>query len=460
MVLQIFKIGLSILAAVFSICLVIFSPGTLSETEITVAGLTLVVITLWVTRIIAEHQTAILFFMLSMILSVAPAPVVFSGFSSSAFWLVFGGFILGTGINETGLGERIAEKIAIRLNGSYARLISGLVLIGLFFSFIMPSAMGRVVLLVPIALKISKTFGFKKGSNGLNGVVLATILGSVFPAFAILPANVSNMILSGLSESLYGYSPLYGEYLLLHFPVLGLLKAGFIIILILWLYPANPCFNSSHSDKNRQGMDSKELLLACVLSILMILWFLDFKHHISPAWIALGGALFIMLPKIDIVSTHQFNRHTNIGSLIYIAGVLGLGSVINDSGLGKTMADQIIPHLPFNEATQFINYVSLSVTALFTGVIATMPGIPAILTPLSHELSISSGFPLKSVLMTQVFGFATAVFPYQLPPLIIGLHLGRINFSEALKVCMVLTIISVFILLPLSYYWWKLVGWM
>ena len=459
MVLQTIKIGISLLALIMGLCLVISPPDIFSSSEGMVAGLILVVITFWATGIIAEHQTAILFFMLSMILPVASAPVVFAGFSSAAFWLVFGGFILGIGINTTGLGERIAEKIARRLNGSYAKLITGLVLIGLLFSFLMPSAMGRVVLLVPIALEVSKTFGFEKGSRGFNGVILSIILGSFLPAFTILPANVSNMILSGLSESLYGYSPLYGEYLLLHFPVLGLLKAGFIIILILWLYPDNPSFNDSHSIKKHKAMDLKEIILASVLFILVGLWLLDFKHHISPAWIALGGALFIMLPKIDIVSTRQFNDHMNLGTLVYIAGILGLGSVINDSGLGKTLAQQVIPYLPLNSATPFINYLSLSITSMLTGVITTLPGIPAILTPFSQDLSMASGLPLKSVLMTQVFGFATTIFPYQAPPLIIGFHLAQVKLAEALKVCLILTIISVFILLPLCYYWWKLLGW-
>jgi di/tricarboxylate transporter len=110
MVLQTLKIGISLLALVLGMCMVISPPDILSSSESIVAGLILVVITFWVTGIIAEYQTAMLFFMLSMILSVASVPVVFSGFSSAAFWLVFGGFVLGIDINETGLGKRIAEK--------------------------------------------------------------------------------------------------------------------------------------------------------------------------------------------------------------------------------------------------------------------------------------------------------------------------------------------------------------
>lgn len=89
----------------------------------------------------------------------------------------------------------------------------------------MPSAMGRVILLVPIALSIASHLGFFKGSPGRIGIVLALLLGSFIPAFSILTANVPNIILAGMAESEFGYTLLYGPYLLLHFPVLGLLKA-------------------------------------------------------------------------------------------------------------------------------------------------------------------------------------------------------------------------------------------
>ncbi|GAB6192762.1 hypothetical protein JCM39068_25110 [Desulfocastanea catecholica] len=96
-------------------------------------------------------------------MAIAPPGIVFSGFSSGAFWLIFGGLILGVGINVTGLGTRIAGKAAHHLNQSYARLIAGLVFFGALFGLLMPSALGRVILLVPIAMNMADHFGLQKG---------------------------------------------------------------------------------------------------------------------------------------------------------------------------------------------------------------------------------------------------------------------------------------------------------
>jgi di/tricarboxylate transporter len=60
----------------------------------------------------------LLFFLLATLLSIAPPSVVFSGFQSSAFWLVFGGLVIGVALDSTGLGARIATRVAGQLDGT------------------------------------------------------------------------------------------------------------------------------------------------------------------------------------------------------------------------------------------------------------------------------------------------------------------------------------------------------
>ena len=430
-------------------------PGTQGLT----AALTITALLCWITGIIPEYLTALMFFTLAMLLAIAPSYIVFSGFNSAAFWLVFSGLVLGVGINGTGLGKRIAGKIATHLGNSYFKLINGLVCIGLVFGFFMPSSMGRVVLLVPIGLALADYFGFKKDSNGFVGIMLAIVLGSFIPAFAILPANVPNMILIGMTETLYDYSPLYGEYLLLHFPVLGLIKAIVISYLILWLYPDQPTIDKDKSFNVPNSISKQEILLSIVLLILIVFWLTDFIHHISPAWIALAGACFILLPKIAIVTKQQFCEKINYASLFLVAGILGIGGVINYSGLGNTLTEFLVSYLPLKMNSPFTNYMSLGLGSMLTGIATTLSGVPAVLTPLSGALSSATGLPLKSVFMTQVIGFSIIIFPYQAPPLLIGMQLAKVKLTTALKVCAFLALISAVVLMPLNFLWWKFLGW-
>jgi di/tricarboxylate transporter len=394
-----------------------------------------------------------------MVFSIATPEIIFSGFASAAVWLVFSGLVIGVAISSTGLGKRVADWTATRLHGSYIRIISGLVTAGVLFSFLMPSAMGRVVLLTPITLSLATHFGFKKGSNGRTGILLAVILGTFIPAFGILTANVPNMILIGMAETQYQLPLLYGPYLLLHFPILTFIKALLIVGLILWFYPDEPSEIPEQEKRQHLPMSRDERLLAGVLIIMLVMWMTDFIHHISPAWVALAGALFLLFPGINIVNKKLFNQKVNWASIIFITGILGLGSMINHSGLGHTLAEKILDLLPLGEQQHYLNFASISFASALTGVATTLPGVPAVFTPLSDTLSQATGLPLKTILMMQVIGFSTTLFPYQAPPIVIGLQLSGEKFTGAAKVCLTLAVITAIFLLPLNYFWWRLLGW-
>ena len=70
-----------------------------------------------------------------MLLAIASPKVVFSGFYSGAFWLVFGGLIIGAAVETTGLGNRIARTLIEYISGSYKWVVAAIVLINCIFAF-------------------------------------------------------------------------------------------------------------------------------------------------------------------------------------------------------------------------------------------------------------------------------------------------------------------------------------
>lgn len=442
-----------------SILILIFIPFNLSPGEAKVAALTMLTVGFWATGLQPAHYTSLYFFLFAMLFSVSPPNIVFSGFESAALWLIFGGLILGVAINRTGLGRRIANQIATKIDGSYSLTIGCMVAIGMLFGFLMPSSLGRTVLLTPIAIAMSEQFGFEGGSNGRRAIILAITLGSLMPSFAVLPANVPNMVLSGMAEKEFGIHLLYGEYLLLHFPVLGILKSLIITALIVRMYPDKTSQHSTTSNHQIHPMNKQEKKLSIVLSILLLLWVTDFAHHISPSWVALAGALILLLPKFGIITPQEFDSKVNYSSLIYVAGILGMGAMVSHSGLGNKLADALTDLLPLSKGQSFQNYVSLVLASMITGVVATAPGVPAVLTPFAARLSEVSGLPIKTILMCQVLGFSTIIFPYQSPPLIVGMQLADEKLGPLIKLCSMLAIITILLLLPLDFLWWKYLGW-
>ncbi|MGH1463568.1 MAG: SLC13 family permease [Neptuniibacter sp.] len=439
--------------------LLLFSPATelLNEDQIYTALLIMTGMILFATGALPEYVSALLIMVTAMLLAIAPAEVVFSGLTSTACWLIFSGLVIGIAISETGLAQRISNRFTRYLGSNYTKLITGIVFMGVVLGFVMPSSVGRVVLFIPIALAIAHSCGFDKGSNGQIGVLMAAAFGCHMPTFAILPANIPNMIMIGSAETIHGWTPMFAEYLLLHFPVLGFLKALLIIGIIIKLYPDTPKHNASLGTQTLLSMT--EIRLLVVMLTTLAFWMTDSIHHISTAWIGLAAATILLLPGVGMVSSKSFNEKINISSILVVAGLLSIASLINYSQISIIAGERVLDWLPLSYGNDIVNFFALSLTGMFTGVVATLAGVPATLTPLAEQMSQLTGFSLEAVLMTQVFGFSTILFTYQSVPLMMAMPLAGISLHHAAKICLILSALTVLVLLPLDYLWWQLLGW-
>jgi di/tricarboxylate transporter len=311
------------------------------------AGLGLLVIGFWATGVVPEYLPALLFFLVAVLARLAPPAIVFSGFASTAFWLVFAGVVIGMAVNRTGLGQRLAQRLTGTFGSRYGAVIVGLVAVGTLLAFVMPAALGRVMLLMPIAMAIADRFGFTAGRNGRTGIALAAGMGCFIPAFGILTANVANLVLAGAAEQQYGLRLTYGTYLLLHFPVLGFGKAAAIAALILWLFPDRS--TTPPPAPARPAMKGDERRLAIVLALALEFWATDFAHHMSPAWVGLAAAMLCLFPPLGIMPQKAF-ADMNWGPVLYIAGILGFAALVAAPGLGDALAAGMMAVLPLDAA--------------------------------------------------------------------------------------------------------------
>lgn len=452
----------NIIAAVTTLSALILvlipTPEGVSPTVMKGAALGLFAVGLYATVAIPEYLTALAFFTIAMIFGVAPPDVVFSGFHSTAFWLVFGGLIIGAAVQKTGLGAKLATAITTRLTGGYAMLVFGLALVGIALAFVMPSTMGRVVLLIPIVVALCDHIGYEPGSRERTGLILAMACGTWMPSSAILPSNVPNMVLIGVAENLFGITFNYGEYMLTNLPVNGLLKAALIIGIVMFMFPADPEKQTKDVKETANpplSIDGKKLAL--ILALTLGFWVTDVFHHISPAWIAMAAAIICLWPGIALINGDDLKTKVNFPSTLYTAGILSLGALLVETGAGDWMGGWLLAHLPLSPDAPLQSFYSMIGLGVAVNMASTAPSVPAIVGPLADELATMTGFPLKTVLMTQVIAYSTVILPYQVPPLIVAMHLGGVSMRDGAKMTLALAIVSVIILIPLNYLWW---GWL
>ncbi|MDR3462997.1 MAG: SLC13 family permease [Beijerinckiaceae bacterium] len=414
-------------------------------------------ILVWASAALPEYLAALLFLAAAMVLHIAPADVVFSGFASSAFWLILSGFVFGAAIRKVGLADRVGGLLSGPLSKSWLRMVGGVVALSYALAFVMPSNMGRIALLMPIVMAIADKAEFAEKSAGRTALALAVGFGTFQLSASILPSNVPNLVMTSAAESALGLHFAYLPYLFLHGPVLGLLKGVALTVCLMLLFPATPA--PAGIVEAAPPMSSGEYRLAALLLVTLVLWMTDSVHGISPAWTGLGMACVCLLPRIGFLSSEEFTAGVNFRTCLYIAGILSLAAVVARTGIGSLIGNGLLAVLPLDPARPGLDFgalVGLTSVLSFAG---TANGVPALFTPLARVLSEGTGFPLATVVMTQVIGYATPLLPYQASPIVVAMGMARIPPRDGIKLCLALAAATYLVLVPLDYGWFRLLGW-
>ena len=419
------------------------------------AALTVLTVGLWALGSMPEHVTSLLFFLLAMVLAIASPQAVFSGVASPTMWLVLGGLFIAEAVTKTGLGQRFVGLLLDRYSFGYGGLLTAIALIATALAFFMPATVGRMLLLIPIVMALAARVGFKPGSTGYNGLMLCSIIVCYQSGNGILPANAPNLVLGGAAEALYGVHLIYAEYFWVIFPVLCALKGALVVALVYWLFPA--AVTSAAAPAARTPMSAEERRLAVILIIALMLWATDVVHGIRAGWVALGAAVVCMLPRVGVLSFGAFND-VRLGSFFYVGGTIGLGAVIQESGLGESIGRTLLASLDLQAGADFANFITLGLLGMLAGVLVTNPAQPAVLAPLAGQFADATGWPIKAALMISAIGFNTMILPYQVPPVVVGMQAAGISLRTTLRLVLPLAALGIVVFLPLEYLWWRLIG--
>ncbi|RXJ86493.1 SLC13 family permease [Arcobacter sp. CECT 8985] len=403
----------------------------------------------WATALVPSFFSSLLFLFSCSVFSLSSKELIFSGFASSAFWLVFSGMLIAAAIKNVNLTSRFSKYFSNLKNINYLNILITICIFSSIFSFVMPSSVGRVVLMVPIAIAVANSFGFKEHDKGYIGILLMFILSTSMSGFSILPANVPNMILSGLTSQIYHTEILYSHYLITNFLIFGIIKNIIIITLIYKFFNDTPKLIEQNKTKVR--FSKNEIILLLTILIMICFWATDFIHKIQPNTIAICGVLFLALPFVGIIKTEDVNG-IKFSSLLFVATIIGLGTVVAHNSYIKTLLTDII-NLYTPSSYAVFDYIKVTLFMSLSGIFTTQPTIPAIFTPMAEQISNVTGFSLDQVFMMEVAAYSNIFFAHQAPPLIVGLALSKIKQKYVIKTLFATAIITVVFLYPLQYFW-------
>lgn len=411
---------------------------------------------LWMTRVVPDYVAAVLFFATLAIVGEVPEEKIFAGFQSPAIWLVFGGLILGVAIKKSGLGNRIAAALLARVGHSYLALIGGIVGVGTVMTFVIPSAVGRMMLLLPLVTAIADEAGFKKGSNGRDGIISAICLSCFLPSYGVVTGSIPSITMFGSAEDLYGITFSYAGYLTANFPVLSVSVAVFLVVLIRLMFPATTSRAARRSGADAWSRDEK--IMVAILSAALLFWFLDMLHAISPAWIGLAAGVACLSPRFGPARGTPITESVNFGVWFMLAAFISMGAVMKHSGLGTAIGTSVVETLEIGPGNDFYNFLSVVGISHLVNLATTQMSSPAIMAVLSHPIATAMEWPVEAVLLIQAASWSMPLLPVEIPLMAIGLGMGGVSLRKATRLLLALAVTGGLVILPAQFLWLSYLG--
>ncbi len=445
------------LVVIFAAIAVYFTPppAGVSVEMMHAAALVVFTVGLWAAGSLPEHIVGLLFFMLAMVLAVAPAQVVFSGFASATLWLVLGGLIMAEAVNRTGLAQRLASVLFDRVALSYAQLVVAVVMASIVLSFLIPATVSRVLLLLPIVMALAKRVGFEHDSTGYNGLCLATIVATYQCGTAVLPANAPNLVLAGSAEALYGVQITYAEYLWVQFPVLGALKSLAIIAFVLWLFPAQA--RSAPGVRAIEPLTPEQRRMVVILAVSLVLWATDFLHGIKSGWIALAAGIACLLPWVGVMPVTAFYS-VRLGPYFYVGATLGTRAGDTDDRTERRSRQAAARRAATHARRRFRQFRHVVGAGDIRGAVHHQPGAAGGAGAAGRVFRAGHRLAAESRADGDRGGFhdVSAAVPGAARD---GGAAGGCAADEAmLRLALPLAAFSLLVILPLQYLWWRVIG--
>ncbi len=232
--------------------------------------------------------------------------------------------------------------------------------------------------------------------------------------------------------------------------------AAISVVVITFLFGAKPNMTGD-AEMGTRASPGEQRLLAIML-IALAFWMTDSLHGISPAWVALAAALLCMTPGIGVVSTSVMTKDVNYGAWLFVAGVIGVGAIANDTGLGGAIGELLLANVPLSQDGGIVTFYEIFAVSAAVGLVTTFPAAPPIVTSFSDAIAQATAWPLESVLLAQVPSWMIYPFPHEAPPVAIAMALGGVPMREGLRFLAIYFVIGMLVILPLQYLWGRLLG--
>ncbi|GFM37045.1 SLC13 family permease [Desulfovibrio psychrotolerans] len=454
-------IKLLIAAGLGALILLLPRPDNLPIEAHRLAAILIPLVFLWVSEAIPIGVTALLATALMIMLKVTKSSAAWAPYANQAVMFVMMIIMFGVVLNEVGLAKRLLFWI-LRFAGTNVKKLSFFIAVSsTILSSIFHDATITIIMLFAI-LPIFHAMGITpKKSNNLSKFFIiliplaasaggfGTLLGGGRCALAVDITQKFILETTGVAVKI-GFL----KYAIIEFPVCILTALATWVICYAVFRPKEVELPASVKIESMPKMSSAELGVSLVFSAAFILWFLGDLTGWHVSVVAAIALAFFCAP--GWVSFKTICDKFPWESWIVFGSGVSLGEAMLKSGLGKFLAESLIPLLEGHNA--FITYYGMG---LFGSVLSSMmsnSAAVALSLPITLPMAEMMNMSVETVGLLSPMTTSFIMLVIGCPPTIIAYSTGYFNQIEFSKVAIpwCLVLLAICVLSALTY--WPLIG--
>lgn len=329
-----------------------------------------------------------------VVLGVLPAEDLFATLGSELIWLLLGAFVIAAGVARTGLATRAA--IALVVHARSPRQLVHLLTLGLVVTaYVVPSTSARAVLAVPVFVALAAVLATRERLVKALALLFPTVI--LLSAVGSLLGAGAHLLTSQMLAAATGSGIGYVGWLLLGLP-LAVVSSHLAAELLLWMFTRREdraaTVRITPEDFAGEGLTGPlttvQLRALAALAGTVAMWISEPLHGISPAVVALIGALAVATPRHGVIAIGPALKEVPWSLLLFLAATLALGTALIDSGAAAWLAGRVLEPLSAAPPAVFLAAVVVLSTVLHL-VVQSRSARSSVLVPIVVALAPAAG---------------------------------------------------------------------
>jgi len=448
-----------IVAGLAALCIALIAapaPEGLPEPGKRVLAVAVLAIGLWYTEALAAAVTAVVV-IVALVLSggVANIQEGLIGFADPVVYFLMGVLTIGLAVSRSGLAERVARVFLRRSKGSARSLYAQLLLSFPLLTLLLPSATTRTGILVHVyeqALDLAKV----PRRAPLAQAVMQALSGlNRLASTVILTGGITPVVAAGLIGGIY-----WSQWLLLmSVPYLALLVLG--AILLYFMHQRGFDLKLPPPEERAPTpLSGRELRTAIITLGASLLWLTDALHHWHPAMPALLAWIFLLMPRIGVLTWQEFERDIGWTNFFVVASSLSLARALSSSGASEWIAGLIVATVPqFRDQPVLVVAILMAASVPVRLLIPNITGFLATSIPIAMSIGAACGVnPMICGLAVMIAGDAVLYYPAQSVSSLVVYEKGYLTAPEIFRFGVWMTLLAFFVVLAIALPYWGALG--